>query len=339
MASMSYLWIDDSYRNNVNYDGAHRKFGVTLGENNYIVKDPFRGECNVYTEYICSELLGNLGFESQRAQLGRYDGRVVVVLEEFEGGEFELRSYRDLLSSQLDTSSGSGDYTYQMILQNLEGLSDDSSGRQSLVWRFIEMMISDAILGNSDRHAGNWGYLVKTDTMGIKPVRVYAPAPLYDNECGLFPNISRKLDKGVLRFETDREFMYDYTIRFPASLIKAGNETAGRSDGTEVPEMSEVEDRESWHTRRTSFYDVFGDILQDPRLKKMVSAITDDFTVPVIFEQVQKIVRYLDIENIYKYFYCKIVCLRFLCIICRIDFDEAYECVEEFPEMSARRLL
>ena len=47
---------------------------------------------------------------------------------------------------------------------------------------FVDMMIFDALIYNTDRHYGNFGMLVDTGTN--KPV---ALAPIFDNGLGLFP--------------------------------------------------------------------------------------------------------------------------------------------------------
>ena len=46
---------------------------------------------------------------------------------------------------------------------------------------FWDMFIVDALIGNWDRHNGNWGFLYEVDTDRMKI------APVYDCESFLFP--------------------------------------------------------------------------------------------------------------------------------------------------------
>lgn len=51
---------------------------------------------------------------------------------------------------------------------------------------YCERFIGDALVGNFDRHMGNWGYITDTKNQTIYP------APIYDNGSTLFPALSEK---------------------------------------------------------------------------------------------------------------------------------------------------
>ena len=60
--------------------------------------------------------------------------------------------------------------------------------------------ICDAILGNRDRHAGNWGYL--------KFSSGYLPAPIYDNGGSLFPNFDSKINEYIESVRNGKELEF-----------------------------------------------------------------------------------------------------------------------------------
>lgn len=297
--------ISDNMRNGLNYDGNTPKFGVTINGNNFIVKAPKEDDDSVFTEYVASNFIKNIGYNVHKVGLGYYNGiigtlhysGVVDVILDFSKDGRSLHSFKDLGQSSVDTDLSGKEYTYSDVVYVLENIiKADEKSKDAILHAFWQMYICDAILGNRDRHWGNWGFLQDNVSK-----RIY-PAPLYDNGGSLFPGVS-----GVIKniFIDPKKFMYDRTVVFPASLLRKYNSLEKRY-------------------KRTNYKEVFGDLriskifahersslIQNVGLSGIISAIvmaTDDKAIPK------------DLVNFYR----MIVVCRYLCIVERLSFDNAY---------------
>jgi hypothetical protein len=76
------------------------------------------------------------------------------------------------------------------------------------------MFIADALLGNFDRHNGNWGFLYD-DVKGEAEI-----APVFDCGSCLLPQADDKVMKRVL---TNEDELKARVFQFPTSAIKLGN--------------------------------------------------------------------------------------------------------------------
>lgn len=76
------------------------------------------------------------------------------------------------------------------------------------------MFIVDALIGNWDRHNGNWGFLYdeQSDKMEL--------APVYDCGSSLYPQADEKIMKTVLSDESERNYRI---FELPTSAIMLGN--------------------------------------------------------------------------------------------------------------------
>ena len=76
--------------------------------------------------------------------------------------------------------------------------------------RFWDMFIVDALIGNWDRHNGNWGFLydARTDQMTL--------APVYDCGSSLYPQADEKIMATVLASEQDMNYRI---FEIPTSAI------------------------------------------------------------------------------------------------------------------------
>lgn len=171
------------------YEGASggKKCLVIDGEP-YMVKFPAASKRNPnisYTNSCISEYLGchvfdSVGIPVQKTMLGTYttqEGRrkVVVACKDMTRPGVVLQSFIAMKNQAVD-SSGEGTGTE---LANIEEAFQKQTlfDQKALVERFWDMFIVDALIGNFDRHNGNWGVLV--DSTPTNPPRL---APVYD--CG-----------------------------------------------------------------------------------------------------------------------------------------------------------
>ena len=297
--------ITDDMRNNLEYDGRTPKFGVTINKNKYIVKTMKNGSSSVYSEYVASNFISKIGYDAHMVKLGYYNGIVgyreydglVNVIKDFSNDRYTLHSFKDLGESSVDTSLNKKVYAYKEVEKIIKSIvKSDNNIKEIMLRRFWQMYICDAILGNRDRHWGNWGFL--KDNIEHKLL----PAPIYDNGACLFPDVLNNLYQ--LNIDT-YNFLYDRTIKFPASLLKAY-----RSDEKVY--------------KRTNYKTVFSDlriskVLVDER-NKLISRIGGEGVFNAIIEVTSDNDIPIELVNFYR----MIVMCRYYCIVERMDFDIAY---------------
>ena len=296
------IQIADEMRNNIVYEGTTRKFGITLDGINYMVKFAKDNDLSVFCEYIASNFIAELGFSCQKVLLGYYDGEYVDVVYDFASNDNSyLHSFKDTKQSSENTDIGDKEYTYDDVIYLIEKhLKLSSENKVKTKQQFWQMYICDAILGNRDRHWGNWGYLGKDGE------DYYSPAPIYDNGACLYPGVSN----AITGMNKDRrQFFYDRVFVFPASLF-----------------MVEKGDR----SYRTNYYDIFSDLRFNKVFAEEVKAIRGRLGFREVFDIIGKIVNSIEapIDGSVKNFWIEVVTLRYMCIILRMDFDKSFAEVE-----------
>lgn len=73
------------------------------------------------------------------------------------------------------------------------------------------MFIADALVGNFDRHNGNWGFLINEE---LKQVEI---APIYDCASCLYPQLA---DNRISEIINDEEELNARIFVFPTSVLK-----------------------------------------------------------------------------------------------------------------------
>ena len=294
------LEITDSMRNNKFYDGNTRKFGITIDNVDYIVKFPKKNNLSVYCEYVASNFIRNLGIPCHSVYLGFYNNVLVNIIKDFTSNtDFELHSFKDTKQSSEDTSISTKEYTYSDILYLIDKhLKINDTDKVLAKEQFWKMFICDAILANRDRHWGNWGYLSKGSE--------YKFAPIYDNGACLFPDINLKIAEYVN--EDRKNFLWDRIEKFPASLFKIK-----RSD----------------RAYRTNYYEMFSDLRFNRIFAKLVKNLKSNLSYFDVFNNISSVVFNIEsLDVVYKRFFIEIVTLRYMCIILRMNYDKAYNIVE-----------
>lgn len=168
------------------YKGSEKKKTLILDGKRYLVKfpDPIREKNknisyinNAFSEYVGSNIFKLVGFETQNTILGiyNYNGKekIVCACEDFTNEDLVLYEFENLALSvntekKIDTELSD-------ILEVLK-LSKHLINYEETVSKFWDMFIIDALIGNTDRHNGNWGFLLNKNTKEIKF------SPIYD--CG-----------------------------------------------------------------------------------------------------------------------------------------------------------
>jgi hypothetical protein len=131
----------------------------------------------IYAEKVSSEIGRYINIPVMRAEIGILEGRFVVLAFNFlntgeillEGGDFFEEYDRERQRNRLPPN-----YTFQRIKAILEP--------ESLISQFVDMLLLDCLIFNSDRHQDNWGICRKDGESRL--------APVYDNGSSLGWNLT-----------------------------------------------------------------------------------------------------------------------------------------------------
>jgi hypothetical protein len=168
--------------------------GFLIGGHRYLFKEPGGSRSHqIWSEVIAYELSRELGLEVPPAFLaeGPGNGSPGVLIEFFYGHTFDP------------------EYRFVHAIERLQGLGfpinyDRGSLRDNtklcrmhavLDWRawWAKTLAFDALIGNTDRHSENWGFLALLRATGVE----YRLAPVFDNGTSLGFIIQ---DKNLVRF-------------------------------------------------------------------------------------------------------------------------------------------
>lgn len=200
----------------VMFSGAEKKFEIIIDGHRYIVKFQKNSEVgltyNYVSEYLGSHIFQSIGIPVQETFLGTYDGKNVVVMKNFLEPEDALVAFNGVGESSLERDKELYQYTYEditsMLTENMK-----STNVTETIERFWDMFIVDALIGNFDRHGGNWGF--------IKRDNKYRIAPVYDNGSSLYPKLNT--DEKIAEVLASQEEIDKRIYQFPTSHIKVKN--------------------------------------------------------------------------------------------------------------------
>ncbi len=178
------------------YKGSEVKKKLIYNNREYLVKfpDPVREKNkkisyinNAYSEYVGSNVFKLIGFDTQNTILGKYNYndkvKIVCACEDFTSDNVVLYEFENLvLSINPEEKIGTDINGIMDIIDGSSGLIDVEDTRTS----FWDMFIVDAIIGNTDRHNGNWGFLVDKADNKTRFAPIYDCGsclnPMYDDE-------------------------------------------------------------------------------------------------------------------------------------------------------------
>lgn len=200
------------------YGGANgNKIGILYQGETYMLKFPPKPALNPnmsYTnscisEYVACHIFKTLGIDTQETLLGRYNDRITVACKDFETDGFVLKDFAQLKNTIIDSTQNGYGTDLSDILKTIREQQIISPVK--LETFFWEMFIGDALLGNFDRHNGNWGFLINGYTGEVKI------APVYDCGSCLYPQLDENRMSYVLSNAKEIE---DRIFVFPTSAIQ-----------------------------------------------------------------------------------------------------------------------
>ena len=211
----------NAVQKNKTYAGANGgKISVLYNGEQYMLKFPPFPTINKemsYTNSCISEYIGCKVFESvgipvQETVIGTYTSKgkkkVVVACKDFTSQGITLQDFASLKNRIIDSErNGYGTELADMLSTIDEKTAMDS---QTLKTRFWDMFIVDALIGNWDRHNGNWGFLYNNATDEV------TLAPVFDCGSSLYPQADEDLMKKIL---SDKNELNHRIFDIPLSAV------------------------------------------------------------------------------------------------------------------------
>lgn len=291
------LGISDYDKLNENTFGAEPKTWIKYNGLKYLVKFP------KFTKGFPTDSVKSEHLASSFINLARGRAHKTIYIEEFEredGTVSEAVLCRDILSdngydsmvtfaestSSISTDIDRHEYFISEILHIFEKIHNMDF---RLVSRdFWEMVLFDAILGNNDRHPGNWSIVKKGNERSLSPI--------YDNGACLFPRAMREFG------EDRRNWLIVRTLLFPNSKIM-------------------WDDPEKKKSRMSYIGLVNSNIVPEYILNEF-----RQMDIESVLDQLRKENDWLS-EKDWEFYYT-VIKIRFLVIIQGMDFDIAYQKLE-----------
>lgn len=118
-----------------------------------------------YSEFYAAQIAKQMGLNHVPYTLGKWKGIICSVCELFTS-----KVYSYIPVGRFVTSGG-----FEAVIEFYRNLGDRFYNE------FVDMIVFDAVVCNTDRHYGNFGFLVDNETNQIA-----APAPLFDHGNALF---------------------------------------------------------------------------------------------------------------------------------------------------------
>lgn len=206
------------------YNGANgKKIAVTFEGAVWMLKFPpsaadkpndlsYSNSC--FSEHLGSTVFRLLGVPAQETRLGTHvNGRrkVVCACRDFTVPGVRFYDFCSIKNTVIDSETGGHGTELSDVLTtiDLQQFVDPVVVRR----RFWDMFVVDALLGNFDRHNGNWGFLVDERTGRAEL------APVFD--CGSC--LSPQTDERIMRLMLANEDELNARIyTFPGSMLKMG---------------------------------------------------------------------------------------------------------------------
>ncbi len=199
--------------NNYKYYGGKNggKICITYNNEDYMLKFPNINEG--ITEHIVCNIFKTLGLKVQDTILGTYNingnEKIVVACKDFTSKGNILKQFAELKNSQIETSKNGYGTELSEVIETIENqLIYDNKKLKEFFW---QMFIADSLVGNFDRHNGNWGFLINED---LKKVEI---APIYDCASCLYPQLTDEMIESIIN---DEEEMKARVYIFPTSSLK-----------------------------------------------------------------------------------------------------------------------
>ena len=190
-------------KRNKAYSGANgNKISVIYDDALYMLKfpsQPTKTDNLSYTNSCISEYLGCKIFQMlripvQEVELGTYrvkdKVKLVVACKDFALNGLVLQDFASLKNQIIDSERNGYGTELSDVLDTIRKQTFmDAKQLEEFFW---DMFVVDALIGNWDRHNGNWGFLYNQMTDEVKL------APVFDCGSSLYPQADEDLMRSIL---------------------------------------------------------------------------------------------------------------------------------------------
>lgn len=205
------------------FDGANgNKICMEIGGTWQVVKIPAIRENGIaandsYTEYIGSHVAKLLGYEAHSTSLAKMDTpqgeKVVVMCEDvtnrYKSIELKITPFYNIMNSLYKDERAGRDTKLTSILKACEEQTLVNSNK---VREFVASTFAlDSLLGNFDRHNGNWGFIIPKNE---KPII----SPRYDFGSCLLSRANDEIIKDIL--DPNSNALNQRIYQFPTAAVK-----------------------------------------------------------------------------------------------------------------------
>ena len=165
------------------------------------------------SEHIASSIFNLIGIPAQETMLGTYTvkgkQKLVCACRDFTTECKRFFDFCSIKNTVLDSDSNGTGTELDDVMDAIDKQQYISPA--SLREHFWDVFIVDALLGNFDRHNGNWGFLYdeSTDTASL--------APVFDCGSCLLPQADEKTMRKVLSEEAE---LHARVFQYPTSALK-----------------------------------------------------------------------------------------------------------------------
>lgn len=225
------------------YGGADTKKTIIYNDKFYLLKFPNNANQNkevsysnnVFSEYLGCHIFNCVGIVAQNTILGIYKQengitKNVCACEDFTGNGWRLVEFQNLKNSFPETASSSnGRNTELSEILDVINNHTDINDKVTLKEHFWNMFIVDALIGNFDRHNGNWGILVNDETQDMKMAPVYdcgscLCSQLTDEQMEMILNNKTELNNRIYNRPTSTIIENDKRINYYEFISSLKNE-------------------------------------------------------------------------------------------------------------------
>ena len=211
----------NAIKKNKAYAGANGgKIAVMYNGEQYMLKFPpfptinkeisYTNSC--ISEYIGCQIFKSVGIPVQETMLGTYTSKgktkIVVACKDFTSPGITLQDFASLKNRIIDSERNGYGTDLEDVLAAME--EQTSIDATTLKTRFWDMFIVDALIGNWDRHNGNWGFLYNANTDEV------SLAPVFDCGSSLYPQADEEIMQAVL---SDKNELNHRIFDIPLSAI------------------------------------------------------------------------------------------------------------------------
>lgn len=273
------------------YGGANgNKINIIYEGTSYMLKFPpipNKSKSMSYTnscisEYLACHIFQSLGIPVQETLLGTYTDKrgkekIVVACKDFTADGKKLMEFAHLKNTCVDSEQNGYGTDLLSIMKTIEEQTlIPSVNLRTFFW---DMFVVDALLGNFDRHNGNWGILIDEQQQCAEI------APVYDCGSCLYPQLDVANMMKVLKNEDE---INQRIFVFPTSAIMENDKKISYFDFISSLQNKECNDAVKRITRRINMEHIFRLIEETPS----ISRIQKDFYQTMIAERKEKILDY-----------------------------------------------